>query len=415
MSRRRRRSPGPMLAVCALVTLAVPLDGQQRGTLSEPPRPRLSATADTNDAGAYYRHALTQLRINPKQAAEGFYWVTRIEPSRQDAVYARRIALLLQDSRRLKRYMDGDRPTVRSPEMRSADSLYLRSLMMNPFMLREHDRLLLDGYAAEWAREIELRTGARDAGALRHAIDTYMRTASPFMRAWFAYTHRNYDLALRDYNEAIRRSRNKAWLHAERAHIFYLTGRIADAETEMRAAITESRKRDEKQVVHFYDSKALYEYSLGYALHTAGRNEEALEAYGRALQEDLSYYPAHSRTASILLARGDTAGAVGSLALAASIETVDAYTRVLYATLLVATGDAAGAEAQLSTLIELEPYFARAYAERGHALEALGKTDEAIAAYTEFLDRAARNDSMRRAVTARLNRLRSAAEAEREP
>jgi tetratricopeptide (TPR) repeat protein len=398
-----------VLILCAFLHLwaSTPLRAQ-RGAPSEPPRPRLDASADTNEAGAYYRLGGALLHTEPRRAAEAYYWASRLDPTRQDAVYARRIALLLQNPQRLVRYMDGDRQVVRSPDMRAADSLYLRSLMMNPFMLRGYDDLLLNGYAEEWARSIDSTTGSRNAGAVRYAIDSYMRRASPYMKALYAYTGRRFDDALRDYGVALRSSRNKAWLHAERAHIYFLTGRFAETEAEMNAAITESRKRDEKQIVHFYDSRALYEYSLGYVLHTAGRHDDAIEAYGRALQEDLSYYPAHHRTAAILLERGDTAAAIGFLALAAAVETVDAQTRLFYAVLLGLTGDALGAEAQLTLLIEREPYFARPYAELGHVLERLGRTEEAIAAYSAYLERAARSDPGRKAITMRLEKLRGA-------
>jgi tetratricopeptide (TPR) repeat protein len=415
---RSMRVRASVVFACALFTCvlsaldATPARAQRA---AEPPRPRLAAAADTNDAGEYARLAHAIMRSDPRQAANALHWAVRLDPSRGEALYARRVALLLQSPQRLKLYMDGDRRTIQSPEIRAADSLYFRSLMRDPFMIRIHDRLLLDAYVDEWARGVERRNRNVDGGALRYDMDNYLRRASPSMRAWYAYTDRMYDAALREYGNALKRSRSKAWLHAERAHIYVVTTRLNEAEAEMRLAIEDARRRDEKNVVHFYDSKAFYEYSHGILLQALNRPDDALEAYGRALQEDLTFYPAHERMAGIATMRGDTATAIASLALATAVDAVDVLTRLNYGMLLRRTGDNAAAETVLAALVDAEPYYPLPRAELGYALEALGRSTDAVAAYEGFLDRARRGDPLRRDVTVRLERLRTAIAAGERP
>ena len=94
----------------------------------EPPRPALIAGADTNDARAYYAHGLSKIERDPEEAGDAFYWAMRINPTFADAYYARRCALLLTDRIRFQQYMEDDRGTLRSDEIKRIDSLYYFSL-----------------------------------------------------------------------------------------------------------------------------------------------------------------------------------------------------------------------------------------------------------------------------------------------
>src|SRR5262249_31280120 len=94
-----RLSTAHVLAFSALLSSAV-LGAQEKA----PNRPKLPAGADTNDAHAYYDFALSKLNKDDDAAADALYWSTRLEPMWADAFYARRIALLLSDPRRLENY-----------------------------------------------------------------------------------------------------------------------------------------------------------------------------------------------------------------------------------------------------------------------------------------------------------------------
>jgi hypothetical protein len=107
-----------------LVALPLSLAAQDK----EPKRPALFAGADTNDAQVYHDYGLGLMRTKPAEAADAFYWAARINPNNGDHFYARRVALLLTDKRRLQRYWGGDRSTLRTAEVKRIDSLYFHAL-----------------------------------------------------------------------------------------------------------------------------------------------------------------------------------------------------------------------------------------------------------------------------------------------
>src|SRR5207244_126136 len=109
-----------------------------------PKRPKLPASADTNDARAYYNFAIENLTKDSDKAADALYWSSRLEPMWADAYYARRIALLVADHRVLARYWSGDRNTMRSSEVLRADSLFYRALTLNPFVSQTLDRKIFE-------------------------------------------------------------------------------------------------------------------------------------------------------------------------------------------------------------------------------------------------------------------------------
>jgi len=397
----------PALLAVLFQGLAVSVPAQERNDAVQR-RPRLAASADTCDAQAYYRHGITRLKQNAREAADAFYWASRIDPTHARALYARRVALLIEDRRVFTRYVEGHRATIRSAKVQAADSLYRRALMLDPFLFRDVDRQMLDLYV-----EILAEQSGGDP-MTRADIATYMhyllRGSGNEMEAWLLYTERKFPEALASYAEALKRTDDKAGIHAERARIYFLTGRYDLAEREMSAALDEMRAVDRKESVFLYDSKASYEFALGYILERAGQHDNAIEAYGRALVEDLSFFPAHGRTASILLARGDTAAALNALALAVTIESVDAGLRLSYGRLLAARGDAAQAVTQLEALTVAEPWFAAPWAALGQASEQAGRIADALVAYNGFLARASRNDRLRSQVTQRVQALQGAPE-----
>lgn len=396
---RVRCKPAVMAIVGVVVGSLLTLARVEAQTM--PPRPRMMLGADTNDASAYYRHGISILRVNPRDAANAFHWAVRLDPAYADAFYARRVAMLLQNRQTLAGYLEDNRSIIRSRRVASADSLFRYALLLSPFLFRELDRLLLDTY-------IEHLAQASDVLEARYYMEDYLRRADPEMRGWLAYTERDFQRAVALYESVLGRSRNKASDNAELARVYFLMNDFDAAERAMTAALTELRRTDEKNLVFLYDSKAMYEYALGRILEAGGKPDAALEAYGRALVEDLSFFPAHGRTARIALWRGDTTAALSSLALAVEIEATDAGTRLEYSRLLVERRAADRALLQLEGLIQAEPWFASPYAVIGQAFEQLGRTADALEAYTQFLARSKATDPERRLVTARVQALRSA-------
>ena len=385
-----------LAAVVLLAAAVVPAPAQRLGPVEK--RPRLAADADTNDAIAYYNFGVSQFEREPQLAAAAFYWAARINPGWGDPLYARRAALIVQSPVRLRNVMRADRRTLQSDEMRRLDSLQFRALMLSPFLYRKLDRKMLVVYIKN-----QVGSSAREVTPeLDFEIDRYLRDSDAGMRGWLAYSDGNLPMALDFYAKALKSSRDKAAIRLDRARIFAMQSRVDSATTEFNLALEELRRKDEKDLVVFYDSKALAEYSIGVLLEGAENYAGAREAYGRALQEDLSYYPAHLKLGLLALGAADTTTAMSELALAAQLAPEEPYIHYMNGYVLGASRHLDESVAELNKAIELEPYYALPYILLGRVEETRGKGEEAAAAYQKYLDHASAADPQRPFAVSRL-------------
>jgi len=173
----------------------------------------------------------------------------------------------------------------------------------------------------------------------------------------------------------------------------------------MKLAVNALREKDLKDFVYFYESKAVLEHSIGLIDERQTRLAPAREAYGRALQEDLNYYPAHVRLGMLALARNDTVTALRELDLAAQIRGDDPWVQTTYGVTLAQTGHLADAEAHLRKAVELEPLYAAPYYVLGRVAEMAGRAPDAIAHYRAYLAHARAKDSRVAEVQRRLKNL----------
>jgi tetratricopeptide (TPR) repeat protein len=383
-----------MMVVALAATVGRPASAQRLGPAEE--RPRLRDVTDTNDAQAYYNLGLATFDRDPETAAAAFYWAARINPGWAEPLYARRAALLMKDKFTLGRIMEGDRRTLESPEVKKLDSLQFRALMLNPFLYRRLDRRMFVAYVRDNAmRRARMGGDELSPSQLDYQIEEYLRGASPAMRAWSRYADGDFTAALAGYARALDMAHNKAYLRLERGRIFGMRGAVDSAVSEMRLAIEELRKQDQKELVVLYDSKAMTEYSIAVLLEGAGNVDGARDAYGEALQEDLAYYPAHMRLGLLALGKRDTATALSELALAAQLAAGEPHIRYMHGWVLAVTHNFPEALKELTAAVELEPYYALPYLRLGQVHEQLSHGNEALASYQEFLARASQTDPQR--------------------
>jgi tetratricopeptide (TPR) repeat protein len=402
-----RRIAAAVLAVALLAALS-PAQAQKKG--AAPKRPKLQFSTDTNDAAAYYQLGQNMLDRDPRLAGDAFYWATRLNPNSAEAFYGLRTALHLGNPWRFKRYMEDDRKVLESVEVKQIDSLLVRALMLNPFLYRKFDQLMYRAYIHHAVNSSAPGNNRPMATELDYAISVWQQRAGPETRAWVAYSDGRYADALRGYAEAIKATRRKAWLRTERGRIFFLIGQADSALTELGLALEELRRKDTKELVRLYDSKAVLEHSIA-KIHLARDNAQAArEAYGRALEEDMAFYPAHFELATAALQMGDTATALSEMELAVQIKGDDPVLRLVYGYVLSNTRRYAEAETQLTKAIEVEPYYANTYHILGQVYEAQKKREAAIAQYEAFLVRASINHPMRDEATIRLDALRAQAD-----
>jgi tetratricopeptide (TPR) repeat protein len=393
-----------VVALAAAVSRAV--SAQRLGPVEE--RPRLRDVTDTNDAHAYYNFGLEKFERDPQTAAAAFYWAARINPGWAEPLYARRAALLMKDKRMMARVMEGDRGTLESPEVRRLDSLQFRALMLAPFLYRRFDRPMFMAYIRDWVTHQSRIGGGEEPNSaeMDFYIQAYLTKAGPASRARAAYANGDFRNALEHYARALDAAKVKAYLRFERARIFGMRSESDSAIAELNLALEELRTQDQKDLIVFYDSKALAEYSIGVLREGAGSADSAREAYGRALQEDLSYYPAHMRLGLLALGKHDTTTAVSELALAAQLAPDEPHIRYVNGYVLAAARRYPESVTELRKAAELEPMYALPYLRLGQVYEILEKGPESLAAYQAFLAHARRNDTQREFATERITELK---------
>ena len=365
----------------------------------EPRRPKLAA-ADTNDPRAYYQYALEIMPRDPDKAADALYWATRLEPMWADAFYARRIALLLADRRRLVRYWEGERQIVQSDDIQRIDSLFYRALTLKPFVSQRLDHELFDAVIAEISERYE-RAGSGTASEIRYAIERQLQLSPAGDRAWMAYGEGRFGDALVLYAKAIHDDKRNGPLRVDRARVFMQMNNPDSALAELTLAVEDLRKRDKKELIYVYQSKALAEHSIAIVQKRLGHIDAAKEALGRALQEDLSYYPAHMELAFLAIDAKDTTTALTEMDLAVQLRSDDAAARYLYGFALESAGRNTDAEAQLRKAIELNPVYAAPHFVLAIVLEQLGKPGDAAKEYGTFLSISPKTDMRRESAEAK--------------
>ena len=357
-----------------------------------PKRPRLAASADTNDVRAYLDFGIKMFEDDPDRAADAFYWAARLNPAEAEAYYGRRAALIVANRRWLGTYLYGSRRAREAiPEFRALDSLQLRALLLKPFLYRRFEYPMFQDY---------------NHCAGKYAMNCAPPT-DPTARAWVSYADGHFDDALDEYAYAMKSEREKAPYRVERARIFGMRAQTDSAIAEFNLALEEMRKSDAKSIVYVYDSKAAIEHSVGMLLEAQDRPAEAREAYGRALQEDIAFYPAHLHLGLLALTVKDTANAISELELATQLAGTEPYVRYTYGFTLASAGHRDEALAQLTKTIELDPYYALPYLALARVHEKRGDKTAALTAYHAFLNHASQRDPQRSDAEQRLLTLAS--------
>jgi Tfp pilus assembly protein PilF len=364
--------------VAAAVLAAAPLAAQapkQAKRPADPKRPRLEAGRDTNSASAYYYYGLDQLSRDPEGAAAAFHWASRIDPSWAEPLYAKRIALHLSNVNRLALYLDRNRGVLRSAEVRRIDSLQYEALIRNPILYQGLNKVMLETF-------YEKVTG-------QSALMIDWDRQDPGNAAWLAYSNKDFAKAVDYYGRALKKDKNAYWYHSSRAIALYQIGKADSAIAELTTMIAELRKHEKDETVFAYDSKALYEYTIGHLYAQTGNADKAAEAYGRALTEDLSFYMAHAALGDAAAAKGDTATAMQEYELAVQLDDDDAPIRFRYGVMLFDARRFPEAAEQFKKAIEAEPYYAQPYFALARYKDLNGDMAEAVALYEQYIARAA--------------------------
>jgi tetratricopeptide (TPR) repeat protein len=278
------------------------------------------------------------------------------------------------------------------------DSLYMHALTLNPFLGPNLDHLIVDAMIQEFSRQYANRTGASQ-NEIAYEMQKYVSLGPPEWQAVIAYGEGRYDDALSLYAKAIPRSKDKAPLLAERGRLFNQMGQPDSALVNLTQALAEMRKADKNDVVFLYQSKALMEQRIGMIERIKGNKAGARDAFGRAIQEDLSYFPAHIQLAFLALESGDTATVLSEMDLAVQIKPDAPGIRFQYGYALGTLNKLKDAELQLKKAIELDPDFAVSHFLLAEVYMASGKKPDALKEAQAYLALSAANDPRREEAT----------------
>jgi tetratricopeptide (TPR) repeat protein len=385
--------PPSLALVVAAAVVASPVVAQ-----NVPKRPQIDPGADTNSAQAYYSFGMRIAQTDPRHAADAFYWATQLNPTWAQPLYARRIALLLAaDDPFITSYLEGDRGVHRSKRGAFIDSLELRARMLDPFLVRDLDEELLRRYILavfQMSQSGADRVNGAAASEFSFYLDSYWKTeAPPYMRAVLAASERRFPEALRYYRDALSQNKQEAAeIHLARGQIFFLLGNNDSARVEMQLGLDTLRGRDTRDFVYLYESKGVLEHGIGLIDERQGLLDQAREAYARALQEDLSYYPAHLHLSVLAMTDGDTTTALSEMDLAVQIKDDDPWVQTAYASLLAQLGHIDEADQHLKRVVALAPFYAAPYYALGRVAEMAKKPADAAQHYHAFLAHAASQD-----------------------
>ncbi|MBK5187980.1 MAG: hypothetical protein JJD97_07020 [Gemmatimonadaceae bacterium] len=355
----------------------------------------------------------------PEEAARAFYWASRLDPSSGDALYALHAATILaMSNEEMVEYMNLGKGK-RLPKYVALDSLESRAYAANPFVFATLDPVVLTRmlstrilYEHPRATGLELASyiGAVMGGEVNRAWMQYAQDRLPEALATYArvladtsfprHAKARDSTAIAKYRQALAIA-----IHTQRGRIFYLLADMDSARTELTIALEGMRAHDEKDETFFYLSKAMYEQALGMIYQRANKIDLARAAYESALEEDLSFYAAHSHLAQLNLARHDTTGALAEMDLAVQLSPSDPALRYQYAEILVHAKRDGDAAAQLKKAIALDPYYGAPHLLLALIADVEQYTDDAIREYRSYVAVASRTDQQRKVAQARLKEL----------
>ena len=347
------------LALACVAALAVAAPAQ-------PARPPLPRGADANDWEAYFELGDRMFQRDPRQAIAAFYWASRLDPSRAEPLFARWAAYYGNDQGSWIAYLSEDREILARPAVIANDSLLLWAYRRNPFV---HRGLEVGLYAMLGRR-------------LRWDGATI---------AFVNYGRGNFDRAADQFGAIIGRNpgRNVRFRHW-RALAFVGAGQMDSAAAEIESLLRVLRETESERGAYYYESKALYEYGLGMLREGSGKRSPARRAYERALEEDLSFYPAWAALGRLALLERRASQAVEHLAQAVAIAPDDPVMHLEYANALMAANRRDDAIEHYRSAILMEPHYADPYLRLGIALQNAGNREGALAAYRAYLERAPR-------------------------
>ena len=335
----------------------------------EPKRPKLDAGADTNDAQAYIEWG--NLRETPrKKAFDAYYWAYRLDPTRHVYLLNMFTAVYWAQSPGWRsEYWQGAEFATKSKEARLLDSLANMVSYREPFAHFTRSSCVVD---RDWLDYVE---------------------SSTYLTAEHYYEQGCWTQAIDWYRKVLAKYPNHLSSRMNLVRSMHWTGQHGNALAQIDTALAQLRARDSKRTYRFYASKEQLETMRGEILTQMEDYFGAKKAYGKALEENLSYWPAHMRLARLASIQGEHDEALQEYDQAVQLAEKEPAVRFDFGIALLRAEKGAEAEREFRRTLELEPNFNLAYFNLALALDQQGKRVEAIEAYRTYLRRASRRQA----------------------
>ena len=227
------------------------------------------------------------------------------------------------------------------------------------------------------------------------AISVTIPTATPTTaedwteRGLALFQSRNYDEAIQAYNQAIRLDHKSAAAYAGRALVYYCKGNMELAKP---AAKDTTENQDYLNALSDYNlaialNPAETSYRLGrvHVYMKLSRSQDALADLNTVVQDRPDDYSAYDLRADVYRELKLYDLALADLDRALSLNSRDPFNSFARGRIYAAREDYTHALLYYEQALSKDPQYADAWFQKGIALEALGRNDEAIAAYRQFL------------------------------
>lgn len=341
-------------------TTYLSLDGK------EPRRPKLDADADTNDAQAYIEWG-NRRETSRKKAFDAYYWAYRLDPTRHVYLLNMFTAVYWAQSPEWRsEYWQGADFAVKSKEARLLDSLSNMVSYREPFAHFTSNRCVVD---RDWLDYVE---------------------SSAWLTAEHYFEQGCWTQAIDWYRKVLAKAPNHLSSRMNLVRAMHWTGQHGNALAQIDTTLSQLRARESKRTYRFYVSKEQLETMRGEILTQMEDYFNAKKAYGRALEENLSYWPAHVRLALLASIQGEHDEALQEYDQAVQLAGQEPAVHFDYGIALLRADKAVEAEREFRRVIELEPNFGLAYFNLALAIDRQGRREDAIAAYRTYLPRAAK-------------------------
>lgn len=288
-----------------------------------PARPKLGKDADPNDWRSYYVAGVKGLQVNPSRSVEHFWWASRLSPGSAEPLHMRWVALWLANARLLE-----EEPRAGSREdllAQRIDSVLYEAFEIDPFTPRQFSRLVYDAAPGTWgndaftkgflaytegryelaASHLRKASGGRFARNARyyralsfHALQRFDSAAGELTALADLARRENqqrtrlvYDSpAIYEYGVGIARVRlgdldgaRSALQRALEEDVAFAAAHSALSWVAKQKGDTAEMLRELQMAIELRPGSGAYQDAYGTALRAAGRLDDAVAAYEKAL------------------------------------------------------------------------------------------------------------------------------------